>query len=666
MGFLSPALLALGAAVAVPIILHLFQRHQGPRVLFPALRYLRRAEKESARQIKLRQLLLMLLRIAVIVLLAVAAARPFARSGGAGHEPTAVAIVLDNSMSSGAVVGDRRVLDELKDLALATLERAGPDDRFWLLRAGASWEPALPGDAATTAARVRETEPTAAAADLPAAVGHARALLAAGADGRATEIHLLSDLQATSFRARVETAAEGPPVVAWTPRADVPRNVAVVNVQVGAGIPPMTGERSTVVATVDGEAATDSVRLRLSIDRRVVSAGVAPIGSAAVLPLPGRQAGYYAGWVDTDADALRADDRRFFTLRVVPPPAVAVVGASNFVEDALTVMAAAGRVRQTGVAEADVAILVAGTSLESVPDGRTAIVLPPESPLELPAINRRLGSAAVPWRYEPGSQVGEARFQLEGTTDELMRPLERARLTQVYALRSQGNTTMDTVLLRLRDGQEWAVRGERTRGGRYILLASPLSAAATTLPTSAAMVPLLDRLVGSWAAATPLDAAHSPGDVVSLPPQASAVRPPDGGVLPAQPSEYRLGAEAGIYEVLAGDSVIAAYAVNPPADESRLERLQPRRLATALGTRTLVTANTQAGWLNDIYRSRLGHELWRIALLLALVLLALEAMLAASGRARRAADVTGSASAAASPSRSTVFSGATAGSTEHV
>ncbi|MGH7577064.1 MAG: BatA domain-containing protein, partial [Longimicrobiales bacterium] len=165
MGFLSPALLFLGAVATVPLILHLLQRHQGPRVVFPALRYLRRAEKESARRIRLRQLLLMLLRIAAVLLIALAAGRPFAESGGATHEPTAVAIVLDNSMSTAAVVDDRRVIDELKSVALATLERAGPDDRFWLIRAGAPWEPAMPGGAASTAARVRQTEPTWSVAD---------------------------------------------------------------------------------------------------------------------------------------------------------------------------------------------------------------------------------------------------------------------------------------------------------------------------------------------------------------------------------------------------------------------------------------------------------------------------------------------------------------------
>ena len=76
MGFLSPLWLLLAAAIAIPLVLHLLQRHQGPRVVFPAMRYLLRAEREHARQIRLRQLLLLLLRLAIILFIAFTAARP--------------------------------------------------------------------------------------------------------------------------------------------------------------------------------------------------------------------------------------------------------------------------------------------------------------------------------------------------------------------------------------------------------------------------------------------------------------------------------------------------------------------------------------------------------------------------------------------------------------
>lgn len=79
MSFLAPLWLALSAAVAVPLILHLMRRRVETRRDFPAARYLLRAEKENIRTLRLRNLLLMVLRALAILFLALAAARPSAR-----------------------------------------------------------------------------------------------------------------------------------------------------------------------------------------------------------------------------------------------------------------------------------------------------------------------------------------------------------------------------------------------------------------------------------------------------------------------------------------------------------------------------------------------------------------------------------------------------------
>jgi Aerotolerance regulator N-terminal len=635
MGFLSPLLLALGVAVAVPIILHLFQRHQGPRVIFPALRYLRRAEKENARRIKLRQLLLMLLRVGAVALLALAAARPFARGAGSQHQPTAVAIVLDNSLSSGVIRDDRRLLDELEDRALASLEAAGPDDRFWLIRAGAPWEPALSGDPLQTAERVRATTQSAGAADLTAALAHARALLAAGAEGRATEIHLLSDLQRTNLGAALEDGDAGPPVIVWVPDEEPPANRAVIDVEVAGGFAPIAGERSTVAIRVEGGAAfgaADSVAVRLNLDGRIVAAGWATPGAAAVLPFPQRPAGVVAGWAETDADALRADDRRYFSLRVRQPPGVAVRGELPFVDDAFAVMERAGRLTRAPLDQAEVVLLPGADGIESITSG-TAVILPPESALELPAANRRLGAAGLPWRFGAASGAGEARFALGEGTDELLQTLDRVRLTQVYTLTKEGAAPADSVLLALSDGTPWAVRGERPNGTSYIVLASPLSASATTLPTSAAMVPLLDRVIGAWASARAIDGAFAPGAEAPLPPGTTAVlRPDDVRERTGAATHYALGGEPGIYRALAGDSTLAVFAVNPPAWESQLARADARELASLLGAWDVQEADDPDEWDSEVYRERLGREIWRPLLLAALLILLIEAAVAAAGR----------------------------------
>ena len=104
MGFLSPLFLLAGLTLAIPLILHLFHRNDARRMIFPALRYLLRTEKEHAQIIRVRQLLLLVLRVAAILLLVSAGARPFIRGQGGVHDPTALVIILDHSISSGLIL----------------------------------------------------------------------------------------------------------------------------------------------------------------------------------------------------------------------------------------------------------------------------------------------------------------------------------------------------------------------------------------------------------------------------------------------------------------------------------------------------------------------------------------------------------------------------------
>ena len=74
MSFLAPLYLALGAAIAVPLLIHLMRRRIGARIDFPAARYLLRAEKEHSRTLRIKNLLLMFLRVLAVLAIAFAAA----------------------------------------------------------------------------------------------------------------------------------------------------------------------------------------------------------------------------------------------------------------------------------------------------------------------------------------------------------------------------------------------------------------------------------------------------------------------------------------------------------------------------------------------------------------------------------------------------------------
>ncbi len=100
MSFLHVAFLGGTLAVAVPIVLHLIMRKQPRHLEFPALRFVKLRETANRRQMRLRHWLLLALRCAVIVLLALALARPsIVASGVLGDEeaPIAAALVFDTN-----------------------------------------------------------------------------------------------------------------------------------------------------------------------------------------------------------------------------------------------------------------------------------------------------------------------------------------------------------------------------------------------------------------------------------------------------------------------------------------------------------------------------------------------------------------------------------------
>ena len=622
MGFLNPILLLAGVAVAVPIILHLFQRHESRRISFPALRYLLLTEKDHARRIRFRQLLLLVLRTALVLLFAFAAARPFLRGEGDAHPPTALAIVIDNSLSSGRVIGGERLLDVLKRRAVTTLDAATPEDRVWIVRAGEPWDVSTPGDPDEARSRVAATEISAAGGDLPTAVRQAAALVQQ-AGLPAAEVQVLSDLQATAFSAAGASPPPTVPVLVFHPGDAPPINRYLGSLLIGGGLPPVAGRRTDLTAGIGGD--TAEAPLRLVVDDRIRGATRVPPGTAAALPFGPFPEGWAAGYVETDPDALGGDDRRWFVLAVKPPPSVAIRGpVPFFLDQAVGVLADGGRIQRTTGA-ADVVLAVGGDGASAVRNGSTVVVIPPTDPGLLPGLNRQLAEAGIPWRYEALAGQGQARIG----EHKLPLALDDVRVTTSYRLVGEGSTGGAEVFARLEDGSPWLVRG-RTGPGAYRLVGSAIDAAATNLPVSAYMVPLLEWLVstaGSQSGARAIEA----GTPLSLPSAATEIETPDGTRHPVDASlDFRPTREAGIYRVLDGDSVIDALAVNPPVRESLLDPVETVVVTQAFGADVRIfTDSTQ--WAGSVFSSRQGDELGRLLIALALILLVVESFVAASG-----------------------------------
>lgn len=627
MEVLAPAYLLAAAAAAIPLWLHLRRRRADRRLVFPAVRYLRQARQAYARRLQLRHWLLLAARVGLVIAATLlAAGLLFGRGDARDHPPHRVALVIDPSASTGLVVGDRTAFDLLRERALTSLSLAGPEDRFWIVRATRPEDAAGPLSAAEAAARLRALAPVPGAAHLTAAVSAAAGIVGGGATP--AEVHLFSDLQATNLGPATEGI--GVPLVVFAPDAAAPPNLAITEARSTQGSVTV-GEEPVLGARVEGfgrESLDEEVTVRASVDGRVVRLATAAPGSEVTLVLPAASAGWISGAVEIDPSGLRADDRRFFTIPVRPAVRVALTGgAGPFVEASTTALESGGRLRRVaGPSAAEVVWSTDGEgAAEAVRAARAVLIVPGEDPLAIPRLNARLERVGIGWRFAYDEarglgQLGPGAERIPGARGQHVR----------MAYRLEPTAGGGPVWIRLESGEPWLVGSGTSGPAAALLLASPLTDRATDIVTAPAMIPFVDALVHGW----PAEGGEwsDPGGGILLPSRATALVLPSGRRRAIEGgSRLWEMEEAGVYAVLAGDSVVRRFAVNVAPEESDLARAPEREIQGRWPGVRLVRGGTERDWAAAIYRDRRGRQAapWLLALLVAL---ALVESLAAAGR----------------------------------
>ena len=134
--FLNPGLLAGAGLVAVPIVLHLIMRQKPRHLEFPALRFIQQRHDSNRRRLRLRQLLLLLLRMGVIGLLALALARPTVDAPGVLGDregPVAAAFVFDTQPHMMYLRDNQTRLEAAREMALWILPRLPEESQVGVL-----------------------------------------------------------------------------------------------------------------------------------------------------------------------------------------------------------------------------------------------------------------------------------------------------------------------------------------------------------------------------------------------------------------------------------------------------------------------------------------------------------------------------------------------------
>lgn len=131
MKFAYPEFLFALFAIAIPIIIHLFNFRKFKKIYFSNVSFLREVKKESQSKSKLKHLLILCSRILAITFLVLAFAQPFIPSANsATNVNNVVGIYIDNSFSMESVGENGSLLSEAKTKAVELVKSYAKTDKF--------------------------------------------------------------------------------------------------------------------------------------------------------------------------------------------------------------------------------------------------------------------------------------------------------------------------------------------------------------------------------------------------------------------------------------------------------------------------------------------------------------------------------------------------------
>ena len=625
MTFLSPLFLLGAAAAAIPVVLHLLKREPEARVKFAAVKMLKRAPVEHTARHRLRELLLLALRVATLLLLALAFARPFIAHGGAATVSGIRIVALDTSASLSAP-GRFALAQQAARNAVA---QASTGELVGVVTFA---------DEATIAASPSADHVLATSTIDQAEAGFGatryRAPLAAAVQalaGRRGTIVVVTDLQESGWDAGERAVVPEGTTVQTVDLGALSANLAVTAVRT-------SGER--IVATIaNGGGSGRDVRAHLAIDGRDAGeAGttIAPHQVGEVTFPTAARAGVVTVSVD-DPDGVQADNVRFARVGGASRPSVLVITGSGalsreafYVQHAIDAADAEGSVYRLAS--------TSGSQLSSVADAglnaHAAVLL-----LSTRGLERRGREALAAYVRDGGGLLIAAGPDVDGDVaadvlggNQALRIVTNAPVSEartfapadarhpVFRPFSGGSATLGLVrfqraahidgpgcqtLARFTNGEKALIEcaaGE----GRALVLASDLENRWNDFPLHASFVPFVHESVRYLAATHAGDGEYVVGNAPAA--------------VPKRPGVHQLGP-------LKSGQPPRTIVVNVDAREADISRITAEDFQSAVAH--LKDSGANGGERVEAQQQEDDQHLWQYALALMVLTLAIEGALAA-------------------------------------
>ena len=357
--FLYPAFLLAGLAAAIPLILHLIQRLRIVRLPFSTIRFLELAKRKAARRTKIENILLLLLRMLIVLLIAMAFAMPMLKTRSLSaflrDSDRDIALVVDGSYSMQYRTGTGSAWDKALEAAESVMAELSGGDRVCIFVAQDVPRPVieqLTTDKAFALEQLQSVTPNATEARLAAAVAAARTALDRQSGNRERELHIITDGQELAWSSFADTDSErsGAGISTFVTLTGVPapENVAVNEIKL---TPPliMSGMSPNVTVRLASNGAPGDSPVALHVDNREIARrGSEPADTRSReirFTIPPLAPGVHEARVELPPDNLEADNVLHFLVRVRNNLSALCVGGTD---DTFYLMKALNPAGETG------------------------------------------------------------------------------------------------------------------------------------------------------------------------------------------------------------------------------------------------------------------------------------------------------------------------------
>ena len=679
-GFLNGAALFASAAALIPLIIHLFSRRRVKIVEFSSLKHLKAMQRRQVRRLKIRQLLLLILRMAIILAVVFAFARPTTERGSVGaHASVSAIVLLDNSASMDRYVSDGNLFEIARARTVELLQTLGQSDQVCLIPMSVSGtdEGALEFVSAQVALEQLDRMKIGwTTADLTRALDNARSLLEESSNLN-REIYLVTDRQRASLPDQPGLADVTASVYFVEMPLEEVENLGVISLDFGGQL-IQPGLDFTLTATVKNygtESSGDRIASLFINGKRVAQTDFTVQGGGETTVRFTRAVsatGFHSGFVEISDDKFPADNRYYFSFRVPEKFNLLIVGSdesARFLNLALVPNQSLSRFWSVKETRPD---QLAGVNF----DDYDVVVLAGVPPLASSYVNRlksfvRRGKAIFVV-YGPETNIDNFNQEWSEATGVTYEAAVRKEFTTAgfYTLGSIDFThpifsvfsfqenkppeikfyTLPKVKVRsdIRTlirftGDQPALVERRFGSGRVLTFTGPIGPKYSDLISQAFFVPFVSRTAEYLASdLSSLDLRLFAGDnIVRAIPQNASVNYPLDLVAPDS-AEYRMPPEEsegllvvrprptslpGIYSVQLLGRELDRFAINLDPAECNLATVDEDQFATAIGApepKKLETGTALAGLISEF---RYGRELWHIFLWLAFGLVIVEMLL---------------------------------------